>query len=156
LFPYHDLGYIYGKKPEHGTLDYTPKWEVGARMPHLEVAVGEDGTRMSTVDVIAMGPASFTVLYKEEALLEEINSQIRNDVPRTLVLVVGRDRDEQVSHLSAADLVIPDLDGKWPDDVSGVVVRPDGHILSVLCSGQKPDVAEVGRTLERYLSGPRP
>lgn len=163
LFPNADLGYVYGSRSEDRRLDYIPRWEPGARLPHMELAVVSapgPGLResaakvISSIDLIAAGinngrPA-FTILSVNEQLLEQLKVELQSEIPKQFILLTS-DQTEDVTP-SAADYVLSDTKGIFPVDLAAVVVRPDGHVLHVVSRNfGEGAAAGVARAMDRYL-----
>ncbi|OAL33029.1 hypothetical protein AYO22_00114 [Fonsecaea multimorphosa] len=142
------IGYVYGSKeiPPHASK-YTPKFEVGARLPHAWIRLPH--SRLKPVDVSYVDEFSPADLesHRFSTLdlcdLDKFTLLGELDVPGVKTCRVGRDFE-----------VIGEAGQKWlaaarMDVGGGLLVRPDQHILMLLDVGTTTE--EVQRRLNAHL-----
>ncbi|KAI9034245.1 FAD binding domain-containing protein [Hyaloraphidium curvatum] len=147
LFPRQDLGFVYGQ-PEggEGGMDYVPKWEAGARCPHVEMQVvrGPEGVS-STVDLAAVGgKAELVALCRSEETVRTLR-KAGWAVPVVAVRFLGEGEDAAGSE---ADVVAVAAGGL---PAEAVLVRPDGHILAVSRGAGEGELGTLIEAVARYV-----
>lgn len=142
------IGYVYGKDeiPPHASK-YTPKFEVGARLPHAWIRL--PGSSLPPVDVSYVDEfsADDIELRRYSTLdicdLDKFTLIGDLEVPGIKTCRIGRDFD-----------VIGQAGQEWAknaglNDGGGLLLRPDQHILMVLKVDTR--VEDVQACLARHL-----
>ncbi|KIW23324.1 uncharacterized protein PV07_11532 [Cladophialophora immunda] len=144
------IGYVYGSKeiPPHASK-YTPKFEVGARLPHAWIRLPHSTLKPVDVSYVDEFSPADLESHRYSTLdlcdLDKFTLVGRLDVPGVKTCRLGRDFE-----------VIGEAGQKWLaaaglDVGGGLLVRPDQHILMTQVGSRLEAIEETLERLETQL-----
>ena len=143
------IGYVYGSDeiPPHASK-YTPKFRVGARLPHAWIRLRQSSLRPVDVSYVDEFSAEDIECRKYSTLdlcdIDKFTLIGKLEVPNVKTCRLGEDFE-----VVEGDTGREWIKGAGLNDGGGLLVRPDQHILMVLKAETKAE--EVEACLQQYL-----